>query len=51
MIDCISMYEGYLLNEKKASANTNSHSETTGGGGNSGGGNSGGSSEGGPVNP
>ncbi len=36
---------------KKASANTNSHSETTGGGGNSGGGNSGGSSEGGPVNP
>ncbi|SDO32587.1 DNA-binding protein [Prevotella communis] len=35
----------------KASANTNSHSETTGGGGNSGGGNSGGSSEGGPVNP
>jgi integrase/recombinase XerD len=22
MIDCISMYEGYLLNEKKASANT-----------------------------
>lgn len=35
---------------KKASANTNSHSETTGGGGNSGG-NSGESSEGGPVNP
>lgn len=36
---------------KKASANTNSHSETTGDGGNSGGSNSGGSSEGGPVNP
>ncbi|WP_288275520.1 DNA-binding protein [uncultured Prevotella sp.] len=36
---------------KKASANTNSHSETTGGCGNSGEGNSGGSSEGGPVNP
>ena len=34
----------------KATANTNSHSETTGGGGNSGG-NSGESSEGGPVNP
>ena len=36
---------------KKASANTNSHSETTTGGGNSGGSNSDGSSEGGPVNP